>query len=116
VVTAFDAEQAVNEAKQSFQWQYGYYPRDLILVTVAEAQHTDNIIHVQAVSKRGKQLIKEHGNLWSHIEGPHPMQCFDGAQGIRIGTTDGCDYTRNVRTTNDKVFFWYYMNGEENAL
>lgn len=116
VVTAFNEQQAVIEAKNSYQWRFGYHGGELIVVAVVTESDVDNLIRVIPVSNRGKQLVSKHGSMWRHIEGPHPMQCFDGAQGISIGTVDGCDYQRNIRLSGDKVFFWDYLNGEENAL
>jgi len=70
------------------------------------------LIHVTAVSKRGKQLEHDHGSFWNIVGEPRSMQCFDGAEGIRIRTVDGCEYERNIKAVGDKNFFWIEMYDE----
>jgi hypothetical protein len=51
-------------------------------------------------SKRLKQLIKEHGDVWvvHHTEAV-PMQCFDGGMGVFISCLTA-KHSRNVRLTD----------------
>jgi len=114
-VSASTEAQAIAEAKQSFQWQYGFMPNQLVSVSVEKATPTDTLIRVVPVSKRGKQLVKEHGDLWQHRFGPRPMQCFDNELGIQIETIDGCQYRRNIRVRGDNTFFWIYETGEDSS-
>ena len=67
------------------------------------------MLRLEPISKRGKQLIKEHGDTWSFIrwEG---MPCFDGDPGIQIRSLDGA-HTRNIRVTADVNFIHYWLKG-----
>jgi len=53
-------------------------------------------------SNRLKQLIKIHGNRWIIERGPHPMPCFDLAEGFAIMSLDGT-HQRNVRKEEIKL-------------
>lgn len=73
------------------------------------------LCEVEPKSKRGKQLVKEHGTTW-YLMTPHSgvesmsarMPCFDNALGFRIKSLDG-EHTRNVRMINDQVLNVYYI-------
>ena len=57
-------------------------------------------VKVLPTSKRLKQLIKEHDDVWVAIEDePRPMQCFDNELGVSIMSQDGT-HQRNVRLTD----------------
>lgn len=43
---------------------------------------------LKPVSKRAKQLIRQHGDCWSVIE-RRPVACFNGDVGILIESPDG---------------------------
>jgi len=45
--------------------------------------------------KRLQQLIREHGNKWKVLDGPHPMQCFNNELGVHVESCDGT-HRRNV--------------------
>ena len=67
---------------------------------------------VTATSKRGKQLITEHGDIWNMTTGVSwRMPCFGGALGFSIQSLDG-SYGRNVRMMNDNVLNVYYIKAE----
>lgn len=91
------------EAKRMFLGQYGFSPRDSEIVSVLEVDR-GKLIWVAQASKRGKQLIKKHGDIWRIEKGPVPMQCFDNADGYRVRSVDGCGYFRNIRRHGDPVF------------
>ena len=69
---------------------------------------------LEATSKRGKQLITEHGDTWYLVEHgfeqPYAwrMQCFDNALGFTIKSLNG-EHTRNVKMIDDKNFNIYYI-------
>jgi len=85
-----------------------------ITATVSASTEAQAIAEAKQ-SKRGKQLVKEHGDLWQHRFGPRPMQCFDNELGIQIETIDGCQYRRNIRVRGDNTFFWIYETGEDSS-
>ena len=69
---------------------------------------------VTANSKRGKQLIKEHGDVWYMTTGVSwRMPCFDGALGFSIYSLDST-HGRNVRMIDDKVLNVYYIMEDNN--
>lgn len=55
-----------------------------------------HVIQLLPQTKRLKQLIKDHGDVWLCISLPHPMQCFNNDEGVRIESLDGT-HCRNVR-------------------
>lgn len=59
------------------------------------------IVDLRETSKRGKQIVREHGRLAKVLRGPEPMQCFDGAEGVRVRIGE---HERNVRLYRDKHF------------
>ena len=46
---------------------------------------------------RLKQLVREHGNIWTQLSDSEPMQCFNGDHGTRIRSLDET-HVRNVRS------------------
>lgn len=112
VVYTVEADSEANakaEASRIFQWVYGSFPRSNQFVSVVET-HQGRLIRVFATSKKGKQLIKKHGDVWRIAKGPKPMQCFSNEIGYYIETVDGCEYGRNIKLNLDKVFdFWTFL-------
>lgn len=55
-------------------------------------------------TKRLKQLIKEHGEVWQITGNPEPMQCFNNDMGIAIQSIvddiNVREHSRNVRLTD----------------
>ena len=56
-------------------------------------------IKLLPATKRLKQIIHDHGNIWKVLEPPRPMQCFDNQMGIRIQSMDG-KHERNILVTH----------------
>jgi hypothetical protein len=54
------------------------------------------VIRVLPNSKRLKQLIKQHGEVWEVIDGPMRMQCFNGEIGVFARALSGL-HLRNIK-------------------
>ena len=67
------------------------------------------MLRLEAHSKRGKQLIANHGEVWRFIRW-NGMPCFNGDVGIRVTSLDG-QHTRNIRQSNDVNFTHVWMKG-----
>ena len=67
------------------------------------------MLRLEAHSKRGKQLITEHGDEWVFIRWA-PMACFNDTIGIQVTSKDG-KHTRNIREQNDDNFKITWMKG-----
>ena len=65
-------------------------------------------VKVTANSKRGKQLITEHGDEWELVRALVPMQCFNNNLGFMIRSLNGY-HSRNVRMINDRNLNVYYI-------
>ena len=67
------------------------------------------MLRLEPISKRGKQLVKEHGEVWRFIRWDG-MPCFSGDVGIRITSLDDA-HTRNIRQSNDINFRYTWLKG-----
>ena len=67
------------------------------------------MLRLIAHSKRGKQLVTEHGDEWTFNRWDG-MACFDGDVGIQVTSLDG-RHTRNIRQSNDVNFTIVWMKG-----
>jgi len=67
------------------------------------------MLRLTPISKRGKQLVKEHGDTWSFIRWDG-MACFNGDVGIQIRSLDGA-HQRNIREQNDVNFTFVWLKG-----
>jgi hypothetical protein len=67
-----------------------------------------NKCKLSADSKKGKQLISEHGDTWYVTTEWYPMQCFNMSLGMGIMSLNE-EVTRNVKMINDKNFTIYYI-------
>ncbi|MCK5642087.1 MAG: hypothetical protein KAJ19_14885 [Gammaproteobacteria bacterium] len=54
-------------------------------------------ITVRAVSKRGKQLIKQHGDRWWLCRFDECLPCFDGEGGVLIAPEDDAWHSPDSR-------------------
>ena len=67
------------------------------------------MLRLEAHSKRGKQLITKHGDMWHFIRWGG-MPCFNDEVGIQIQSDDGM-HTRNIKEQNDANFTHTWMKG-----
>ena len=58
-----------------------------------------NLVKLLPNNMRLKQLIREHGDIWSIEHGPLPMQCFNNDAGFGIRSKNEKHF-RNVRPTD----------------
>jgi hypothetical protein len=47
-----------------------------------------DVIRLNPVTKKGKQLVKEHGNLWRIIRHQKSVPCLNNSSGIFIEAVD----------------------------
>jgi len=67
------------------------------------------VLRLEPISKRGKQLVRDHGDTWSFIRWA-PMSCFHDAIGIQVTSVDG-KHTRNIKEQNDANFRHVWLKG-----
>lgn len=42
------------------------------------------VLQLEPITKRGRQIIKEHGDLWTVLETRDHLPCFDGRAGLFV--------------------------------
>lgn len=61
-------------------------------------------IKLDPLTKRGKQLINEHGEEWLIIERSISLPCFDGASGILVVPVNDSNSFRWIRDDGSPNF------------
>lgn len=61
-------------------------------------------IKLEPITKRGKQLINEHGEEWLIIERSKSLPCFDGASGMLVVPANDSDSFRWIRDDGSPNF------------
>ena len=63
-------------------------------------------IHLEGVTQRGKQLVKEHGHEWFIILEDHGVPCLNGSAGffIGVGSEAAPDHKRWIKTDGSPNF------------
>jgi len=57
-------------------------------------------VKIKPNTNRLRQLVRDHGDIWTIISGPHNMVCFNGQPGFNV---DSLDETHNRNIPADIV-------------